>query len=335
MPYEPIKITNNDTFLKIAKIESELLKSFRAIDALTPTSSLGSQLKATAKIASTITGDKSLLTALRKVESATLTATSAFSGIKSTPSLTIKLAPSFPDIAKEIAANNAQLVKLAESTISSLKPLSGGSVFIKSLNSFGDYAKRNDFTVTGSPSRLAFASDGALGLATTTTTLNGITSSEAVAMVASSTKRTRPTLRAKLASINPALAEKMDGAALRIREKGADSFSQAATSLVELVDWTLRELAKDKDVMAWYIEVPHQDGDIHEGRPTRRLKTRYILRERTADAEIMKCYINGLLSAQSAAQKSKHTLGFNNIDTLRGAEGLAFSALAFMLDCER
>jgi hypothetical protein len=83
-------------------------------------------------------------------------------------------------------------------------------------------------------------------------------------------------LRVGLAAVHPDLPNRIDGAWERIRGGGADAAGQAANSLMEAVDWTLRLLAPDDDVLAWHASENRPDSELHMGKPTRPLRLRYV-----------------------------------------------------------
>lgn len=90
------------------------------------------------------------------------------------------------------------------------------------------------------------------------------------------------TLRVLLGELDLALPAKLDGAWERVSRQGPDAESQAASSLLELVDWALRLAAADEVVLVW-MNQEGQAGELHEGKPTRTLRLKYLVRHRPGE----------------------------------------------------
>jgi hypothetical protein len=115
-------------------------------------------------------------------------------------------------------------------------------------------------------------------------------------------------LRARLAAIDSDLPTKLDGAWERIDNGGSDAGGQAAHSLMEAVDWTLRLLAPVDEVLAWYavLEPKPSNALDDKTRPTRALKLRYIVRDHPGKAFATDLYIRAIGGLVSALQDPKH-----------------------------
>ncbi|HVC14239.1 MAG TPA: hypothetical protein VND62_05200 [Acidimicrobiales bacterium] len=115
-------------------------------------------------------------------------------------------------------------------------------------------------------------------------------------------------LRVRLHGIHPSLSKKLDGAWERINNGGTDAASQAANSLMEAVDWTLRQLAPDGDVLAWHTESRRPGSELSEGRPTRTLRIRFAVRDRPEKREAIELYLRSAEGLVKALQGIKHGL---------------------------
>jgi hypothetical protein len=115
-------------------------------------------------------------------------------------------------------------------------------------------------------------------------------------------------LRLRLSQINPALCDKLDGAWERIASGGSDAASQASNSLTELVDWTLRLLAPDADVLAWHAAEHRPAKELHEGRPTRTLRLRYAVRNQPEKNSTLDLYLRSVQGLGETIQGVKHSL---------------------------
>ncbi len=143
----------------------------------------------------------------------------------------------------------------------------------------------------------------------------------------------REQLRARLAAIDPKVLTKWDGAWERLWAPGPDAASQAAGSVVELIDWTLRRAAPDKVVLRW-----HSDGKrpVHElddkGRPTRGLRIKYLMASRNPRLVKAASHLSeGTIALLAEMQGGKHGLEFDDLEAVKftlyaveGALGLIF-----------
>lgn len=110
-----------------------------------------------------------------------------------------------------------------------------------------------------------------------------------------------------LIKLDPGLMVRLEGAWERVVRGGPHSSSQAAHSAVELVDWCLRSGAPDTDTLAWHTEQHRPADEIANGRPTRPLRMRYILRERDPDGAIASAYVRHAQEVIEHLQEIKHT----------------------------
>ncbi len=128
-------------------------------------------------------------------------------------------------------------------------------------------------------------------------------------------------LRVRLDEIHPDLGNHLDGAWERIQGGGADAAGQAANSLMEVIDWTLRLLAPDDDVLAWHAAEKRPTNDLHNGKPTRSLRVRYAVRNHPEKRRAVGLYVKSIGELVSVIQSPKHS-----VET-RAGEALAHVAL--------
>jgi hypothetical protein len=115
-------------------------------------------------------------------------------------------------------------------------------------------------------------------------------------------------LRARLAAIDGDLPTKLDGAWERIDNGGTDAGRQAAHSLMEAVDWTLRPLAPLDEVLTWYADQDPKPSNAldDKGRPTRALKLRFIVRDNPSKAFAIDLYLRTIGGLVTSLQDPKH-----------------------------
>lgn len=137
-------------------------------------------------------------------------------------------------------------------------------------------------------------------------------------------------LRSLLAELHPALPAKLDGAWERVSRPGPDAASQAANSLMELVDWALRLGAPNDDVLPW-VQHEGETSELVDGRPTRGLRLKYLARNRPGEASITRLYLRALSDLVAAVQSVKHSVDGKELDAVMSlvptVEGILFFAL--------
>lgn len=116
----------------------------------------------------------------------------------------------------------------------------------------------------------------------------------------------RARVRTALDALDPRLLERWDGAWERLLVEGPDGPSQAAHSIQELLDSALRLAAPDDDVLAWHVARNGAADELNkDGRPTRGLRVRYIVRERPQD-KTAKLFSGSQNKLTEALQQAKH-----------------------------
>jgi hypothetical protein len=116
----------------------------------------------------------------------------------------------------------------------------------------------------------------------------------------------RHQVRAALSALDARLLERWDGAWNRLIVVGPDGPSQAAHSIQELIDWTLRLAAPRDEVLAWHRANGGSPNDLNkDGLPTRDLMVRYILGPRAHD-KAGKLFMSSLTKIVGALQQAKH-----------------------------
>jgi hypothetical protein len=116
----------------------------------------------------------------------------------------------------------------------------------------------------------------------------------------------RGALLERLREIDDVLPAKLEGAWERTLRPGPDAASQAANSLVELLDWSLRRATEGVDLVAWHAQQGlRSDGVDANGRPTRALKVRYLLRDNPS-GDLVEAFARIIGEAYGALQSVKH-----------------------------
>jgi Predicted pPIWI-associating nuclease len=131
-----------------------------------------------------------------------------------------------------------------------------------------------------------------------------------------------------LTALDASLEPRLDGAWERVSEGGPDAASQAAHSLVELIDWTLRTAAPDAEVLDWHQEQQRAASEMVGRKPTRALRARYVLRDRDPDSAVARFYVRQLCELHRLLEQIKHSGG---PDDLRTVACLASNAEALLI----
>lgn len=139
-------------------------------------------------------------------------------------------------------------------------------------------------------------------------------------------RESRAVLVTRLDEHCPGASEQLLGAWERLEKPGPAAVSQAADSIVELVDRTLRSLAPNDEVLLWHADEGRPEDELHQGRPTRRLRVFYIFRS-AGHPDRAAAAADHLIALCQLAQGEKHsgygTAGLVSLRlTLSGVEGL-------------
>jgi hypothetical protein len=142
----------------------------------------------------------------------------------------------------------------------------------------------------------------------------------------------RERFRARLMVLGPDLIDRLDGARERVGRPGPDAASQAAHSLVEFIDWTLRRAAPDEEVLAWHTDTGRPSDELNRsGRAIRALKIRYIMRDRADEAESAEMQVRGVTEIMNYLQKKKHAQGDKELRAVERLIPGIEAALTFVL----
>jgi len=123
-------------------------------------------------------------------------------------------------------------------------------------------------------------------------------------------------LRARLRYLSPRLPQRLDGAWERVSRRGPDAASQAAHSLMETIDWTLRLAAPAPAVLAWHAAEGRPAKELNNGDPTRSLRIEWLLRERPGEAKAARLHLRALDDLVRIIQSYKHSEGEADIDAV-------------------
>jgi len=124
--------------------------------------------------------------------------------------------------------------------------------------------------------------------------------------------RAREDLFAQLAALETDLPDWLKAAWDDIERDGPKAASKIANCTVECIDRTLRVVADVDSVTAWVASVGDKPGWIVKGRPTRRAKIMFVMRQRsTRDARLADAQVEALvtlvLDVMDNLQSVKHS----------------------------
>jgi hypothetical protein len=114
-------------------------------------------------------------------------------------------------------------------------------------------------------------------------------------------------LRKSLGALDQRLPRRLEGAWERVSRPGPDAASQAAHSLMETIDWTLRLAAPDNAVLAWHAAEGRPAKELHNGKPTRALRVEWLLRERPGEADAARLHLRALSNLVRVIESHKHS----------------------------
>lgn len=120
--------------------------------------------------------------------------------------------------------------------------------------------------------------------------------------------RVREQLYQTLAELHPKLPLRLQGAWDCVRRPGPDGASQAAHSLQELIDWTLRLAAPDEDVLRWHRTTGRDMKELPNRKPTRNLRAKYVLRDRPSEHTSARLFLRSMADLTTSLQQTKHGL---------------------------
>jgi hypothetical protein len=103
---------------------------------------------------------------------------------------------------------------------------------------------------------------------------------------------------------------------------------------MELIDWALRLGAPDEEVLLWHVQEGSAE-ELHEGKPTRSLRAKYILRDRSVDAKVARMYLRSLGDLTEIIQSQKHGLGSEDVETVAPLLPTVEGLLVFLFISER
>jgi Predicted pPIWI-associating nuclease len=138
-------------------------------------------------------------------------------------------------------------------------------------------------------------------------------------------------LRESLRSLDHRLPRRLDGAWERVSRRGPDAASQAAHSLMETIDWTLRLAAPDAAVLVWHAAEGRSDKELHNGKPTRRLQVEFLLRRRPAEAHAARLHLRALGDLVRVLESHKHSADEADIEAVARLIPTVEGLLVFVL----
>lgn len=100
-----------------------------------------------------------------------------------------------------------------------------------------------------------------------------------------------------LASLDPGLPDWLKAAWDDIVRDGPKAASKIANCTVECIDRALRVAAPPTDVLTWLTTIPPKQGYLNDGKPTRRAKIMFVMRNRAdRDARLAVAQVEALVS---------------------------------------
>jgi len=129
-------------------------------------------------------------------------------------------------------------------------------------------------------------------------------------------RQSKDDLLRRLQELNPKLPEKLAGAWQR-SSGGPDAASQAANSLVELIDWTLRHATEGVDLVDWHTQNGRPKNELHDGKPTRNLKITYLLSGSPAEVSLAVRLSAVVTTVMRELQGLKHQQGGHELVLIR------------------
>lgn len=142
---------------------------------------------------------------------------------------------------------------------------------------------------------------------------------------------TRDELLMRLNELHAALPAKLHGAWDRATRPGPAAASQAASTLVELIDWSLRLAAPEKAVLEWHASEHRSAAELYQGGPTRGLRVRFLLRNRGADGVAANTYAKHLAEILKLLQGGKHRIEDEDLTIIKCAIPSVEGLLTFVL----
>ena len=113
-----------------------------------------------------------------------------------------------------------------------------------------------------------------------------------------------------LYAIDTALPELLFGAWHTIENRPPAALATIANHGIELLDRALRAATPTEPLMAWIRLQERQQGLVHEGRPTRSARVRYLLRDCEGDQKLVLAQVDAIVSVTTALtgrlQGTKH-----------------------------
>jgi len=118
--------------------------------------------------------------------------------------------------------------------------------------------------------------------------------------------------------MDPGLSDWLKAAWDDIARDGPKAASKIANCVVECIDRALRLAAPPHDVSMWLATVPPKQGYLHEGKPTRRAKIMFLMRNRAGrDGQLAAAQVEALVVLVNNLQSVKHGSA-PSITTMRG-----------------
>ena len=133
-------------------------------------------------------------------------------------------------------------------------------------------------------------------------------------------------------AVDPALPTKLDGAWNAVSTGGPDAASQAASSLVESIEWFLRLGAPEADVLLWHASNDRPATEVTEqGHPTRGLRIEFLLVQSGRNAYPARHFTRGLIEILEFLQGVKHNRDFDDVAAVQRIIPAVEALFAFLV----
>lgn len=135
-------------------------------------------------------------------------------------------------------------------------------------------------------------------------------------------QKSRDRLLKRLAQLDPAIAELLVGAWEDIERNGPAAVSKASHCAAEVLDRTLRAISPNDASLDWHAAEGRPDAELHNARPTRRLRIAFALHQRPGiEAKVVAAQTEALAattaSLQTKLQAGKHASA-GELELVRG-----------------
>jgi len=282
-----------------------MAKSLRLLDQFTPQMLRAVELGMSARIVDFLASDSFVAASRQALQAQAhmMDAIARPAWVSSVP----RLADVHFSVGSDLVAMSSSIARLANLQALQLSVEMEAS-FARAMRSWNAYTRHFPVPQSeGALVRARFAGVSALGIAATVATIGGEADESRLAEPwERAPGEVRERMLERLDAIDSRLVPKLKGAWDRVGSPGPDGVSQCATSVVELIDWFLRTAAPEDEVLRWHGKEGRPEEELHDGRPTRALRAKFLLRDRQPDGPLASAYVQALVTIGAELQGMKH-----------------------------